>query len=83
MVAGGRRNHPACLLLWSERRELRQDAARLERAGALQELGLEVDVGPERPAGERRSAMEAAGDDACRAIDVLAADAPGLHGGRW
>ena len=64
VVARGDADHAAPLLLGRERGELRQDAARLERAGALEELGLQVDrcADPlaERGRGEDRRAMQPA-----------------------
>src|SRR5947199_392450 len=46
VVAGGDADHAARLLLGRQGRQLGKDAADLERAGALEELRLQVDVAP-------------------------------------
>ena len=51
-VAGRPRDDAARLLVCRERRELREHAARLERARALEELGLEIRLGAD-PLGQR------------------------------
>ena len=64
VVAGRDPDHSARLLLRRERGEVGQHAARLERPGALEELGLEVDAGArglgEQAGGEGRRAVQAA-----------------------
>ena len=71
VVAGGDRDHAAALLLVGQARELVERAARLEGAGALEELALEA--GAERARGEHRRAEEVPLDDRARAEDVVAA----------
>ncbi len=74
VVTGRDRDDALGLLVVRQRRELRQHPARLERAGALQELGLEECVWPERPAREQRRAMQPPADDLRGAFDVAALD---------
>ena len=66
VVAGGDRDHAARLLLRRQRRELVQHAARLERAGALEELGLQETRADARRGSraERRRAVQPPADRA-------------------
>ena len=70
VVTGRDRDDAARLLLVRERGEVVEHAARLERARALEQLGLEEHLRAERPAGQERRAQEAAADDFRRALDV-------------
>jgi hypothetical protein len=69
-VPGRPRHDPAGLLLVGQRVDQCQHPARFERAGLLQQLGLEVHVLTERAAGERRRAVQTAPDDVARALDL-------------
>jgi hypothetical protein len=67
----GRPGHdPAGLLLVRERRDLVQHSSRLERAGLLEQLGLEMDVCAERAAREGRRAVKTPADDVAGPLDV-------------
>ena len=72
VVAGGDPDHAALLLLRRQRRELVEDAARLERAGLLEQLRLEVRLRPERAGAERGRAVDAAPDPLRRLQHVVA-----------
>ena len=80
-VPGRDGDHAALALLGRQRRELREDSARLERAGALEELGLQEDVRAglprERRRAEHRRAVERGRrstrrGERARSVDVLA-----------
>src|SRR5438067_3550416 len=82
VVPGRDPDHAARLLLGREQGELVQDTARLERAGALEELGLEVDgqadLAPDPRPGQRLRAVHSAGDRPPSRKHLLARD----HRGR-
>ena len=69
VVAGADRDHARGFLFGGEAAHLVQRAARLERAGALEELALEARF--ECATRERRRACEAAGDGRACALDVI------------
>ena len=72
VVSGGDPDHAACLLLRAQRGELVQHAARLERAGLLEELGLQPDLVTQRVRGERRRPVDTAADPLRRSEHVVA-----------
>ena len=72
MVPGRDPDHAARLLLRAQRGELVQHSARLERAGLLEELGLQPDLVAERARGERRRPVDAAADPLRRSEHVVA-----------
>ena len=74
VVSGRRRDHASSLLLGGERGELREYPSGLEGARALEELGLQKDVRPQRSARQRGRSVETAGDDSRCALHVLATD---------
>ena len=75
VVARRDRDHAARPLVRVERAQLVQRAARLERAGPLQELALEAHA--EGARAEDRRARQAVADDGARAQDVVAANHAG------
>jgi len=78
MVPCRDRDDAALLLVFGERCELVQHAARLERACALQELGLEQDVRThllgKRCRTEHRRSMKPVADTLARTVDVVQRD---------
>ena len=81
MVACGDADHASRALLRRQRAQLVQDAARLERARALEELGLEEHAGPERRRAEDGRAVKRVADRLARRADVVDADHVSLYSG--
>jgi hypothetical protein len=82
VISGRDPDHATRLLLGRQRGELVEHPARLERAGALKELGLQVDGDAEltlqRRRGQRGRPMDLSGDRLAGGENVLAGD--GLRG---
>ena len=67
-------DHAARALVRRERADAVERAARLEGAGLLEQLGLQVPAGAEALGAEGRRAVHGAPDDPCRAADVVGRD---------